>query len=238
MTTEAVEGGLSVRERDVEIVEGAEGMLELAAAAGEAVSMVVSPEGEIVRFEGIDKVASMPERIAKETGREIAPEMEAALAPLSDPAIVEASMIEEWSLFVGAWVGAAGEIGDVFESTNDTPVEGEEEGVSFRWSIAGKTPCTPQEQALRCVRLETVSIPDTETVSQVLRQMFRPIFEPHGIEFSFKSFETQAVLVADPDGLIPYRFERQQVAIVQAHIDGQTADAIIDEVRIRTYHHP
>lgn len=243
MTTEEVEGVIVIRGHDHELdTEGAderlvESMLE-SIRVTEGLWTEVSAEGEFLRVGGLERYGERMAQFLAE--KNLPPEGAGRLAAVFSPEFLAAKAEDDWNLFVGFWLGAGMEIGDVLEYTGDGPnrVTGEPMGMVIRWTFTGWTPCTRSEEELRCVRLETVVVPNEEEVNAFVVQMLGPILEREGVALSFGSHETHAVLVAEPDGLIPHRFERRTLTKGRLVVDGQEAEFEAGDISTRTYHHP
>lgn len=245
MTTEAVEGAIALQSHDHAIETDNERMATTLRQGYHAVEgswTEVSAEGEFLRVGGLERYEERMAQFLEELN--LSPEDAGPMANAFSLEFLAAKAEDDWNLFIGFWLDAELEVGDVLEYRGDgqNRVTGEPMGMVIRWAFAGWTPCTPSEEELRCVRLETVTTPDAETINafvmQMLEQMVGPQLERHGIDVSFGSYETQVVLVAEPDGLIPHRFERRRITTAHMVMDGQEMTVEAGDTLTRTYHHP
>lgn len=246
MTTETGDGGLVLRSHDAEVLNADEfdpqvlAIFQLSLAAAEETTALISSQGEFLLAGGLERLASLPDRWMERSQKELSPGVRAVLPSLFDPVTVAATVEDDWNHFIGAWMEPGTEIGDKHAYTvkGANLMTGEGVDLYFEWTVAGRTPCTAQQKVLRCVRIETVSRPDQEAVAQLVAKEFGKLQEGQGLDFSAGHYEVRAALVADPDGLIPYRYERQRVMVAQTSIEGEDVTFTRNEIMTRTYHHP
>lgn len=240
MVTDAVEDGLRVRMEDIELLDAGEmdadtvALIRLLHAATEATWSVIGPDGEFVRVGGLDEVETLPERFAA-AGRPVPEGAEAVLAAVFEPDEFRTTMVGDWDSFLGAWADSEAELGQVLTWEGRIEVMMWGEPLTMEWLAVGRVPCRDAEEALRCVRLETSTHPHREGTLRMLDEVIEPILQ-EGVSMTKGSYVVQDVIVVDPDGMVPYRYERRAVAKATIAFGDETAELVHEDLTLRTYH--
>jgi hypothetical protein len=162
----------------------------------------VEPDGRYRAAEGVaDALAGMPSLAAQ-------PPAERARA-VQD---VEARLAETWKLLVGAWAGRELPLGATYAATAPETMPG---GSSARVRIAiqadGRVPCWRGDREARCVRVQIRSQPEqraTDALVPTLLAVLAPGrgIAPHDVVPDVATVMTSAVVITEPDTLVPHRF--------------------------------
>lgn len=162
----------------------------------------VAPDGSYRAAQGVEDAVA---RRASRTGHGAA---DTALAVRE----IEARLAETWKLLVAAWAGRELPLGAAYAATAPETLPG---GETLRVRIAiqadGRVPCDRADTARRCVRLRLHSEPEERAPQGLVRELLgvlapegRPA--PDAFVPDVASITTSAIVVTEPDTLIPHRF--------------------------------
>ncbi|GAO01405.1 hypothetical protein [Anaeromyxobacter sp. PSR-1] len=193
--------------RDMEGAEaaGLDGATRALLRSLERITAVIDGDGGLVRLEGMDRavelmggmVADLPESTRGELMR-IA------------PAAMQKDFSETWSMLVAFWSGGSLEPGATYELKADAPVAvlpGERIRMETRYSLRRVLDC-PGAKGRRCVELWFRSAPEPKDVERISRAMFEKL-KVGGATAGMgpPSVIAEAVLITEPDRLVPHRLE-------------------------------
>ena len=244
LVVQQVADGLALTSPEVELeVEGGvqvPAMKELAVAAAKA-HLVVDKDGKPVRVAGAEALKQALDRFFEATPLPTAA-AEQLKASMSMQAI-EAKELDSWNQLVGFWNGSELELGATYElpPTPTTSPSGVTFEMSMRYGAKEWVPCTEGAQASRCVRLEAVSTPEPKGLEAAVSAFMGPLletFRAQGIEVSASgiSMSNTFTVIAEPDTLVPHRFERSRILKLNLRApDGEEHPFDSGDSLVRTY---
>jgi len=124
----------------------------------------------------------------------------------------DAALAQTWKLLVGAWAGRELPLGATYSATAPESMPG---GGTVRVRIAiqadGRVPCRPSAPTADCVRLRLYSEPEERVSPGLVATLLALVAPESGIRAQafvprIASIATSAVVVTEPDTLIPHRF--------------------------------
>jgi len=125
---------------------------------------------------------------------------------------IEARLEQTWKLLVGAWAGRELPLGATYAATAPESIPG---GGTLRVRIAiqadGRVPCRRTDHEARCVRVQLQSQPEERAADALVPTLLAVLapdrkIAPDEIVPAVASIVTSAVVVTEPDTLIPHRF--------------------------------
>ena len=161
------------------------------------------------RLVGVDGFEGLLERVQAS----LPPDVVQALAPMLDPAMLEAAEKAEWRRRYGGFVGATVSIGDVWEATaNITLPSGERLEHPVRTSFAQASGCGDAP----CVEILTVSASErAEPGAPVIRYEERRVLEPETMrihrETLNQSIEMMLQIPGEPNAKAQLTLSREYV---------------------------
>ncbi|WP_373048318.1 hypothetical protein [Vulgatibacter sp.] len=205
---------------------------ELGAQAAERFQMVVSPDAEIVAFRGLDELqAGLLAWFEEQPQVEGLPpqareQLRAVIEQVSDPEMLATHAASDFYLEVGAWHGKTLELGRWYQS----------EDPAHAYAATGRIPCTEGEEEARCVRLELTSAPSEAELAQA-RQMMAQLFAalPAGAEPGPIEIQDRFELVAEPDGLRPWRMRKVRTMESELTVQGEKQRIEVEDLRTTTF---
>ncbi len=163
---------------------------------------VVEPDGRYRAARGVgDAVAgsaALRDRSPAETARAVRE--------------IEGRLAETWKLLVSAWAGRELPLGATYAATAPEAMPG---GETVRVRIAiqadGRVPCSRADAAGGCVRLRLYSQPEERASDALVGPLLAILLPgaglaPDDVVAEVASIATSAVVVTEPDTLIPHRF--------------------------------
>ncbi|MGA9520128.1 MAG: hypothetical protein WBV82_01610 [Myxococcaceae bacterium] len=215
LVVQQVADGLALTSPEVEVEGGVElpGMKDLTAAAAKA-HLIVDADGKPVRVEGIEELKQAVDAFLAATPAPPAA-VESLKASMSRQAI-EAKEFDSWNQLVGFWNGGELKLGATYElppqptqAANGATFE-----MSMRYGAKERVPCTEGSTESRCVLLEAVSTPEPKSLEVAMSAFLGPLLQSlvaQRIESSGMSMSTTFTVIAEPDTLVPHRFEWSRI---------------------------
>lgn len=183
---------------------------------------VVNAGGEFVSVEGVEELAgelraAMQPLLEEMEGDGVAALRNMIETTLSDEGLA-AAMAAEWTTLVGFWVDADLDTEGVWEMEDSfqTPLfPGVDIPIVTRFEVAGRVACSGEdENAPRCVELQTASIPDREAMQRAISGFIQQLGLPEEEVEEFLSqmeVETYVTLVTEPETLRPHYLQTMKV---------------------------
>jgi hypothetical protein len=166
-------------------------------------TLVVGADAEIRSLEGLagaegllrDGLDGLGDPRARDQVRAA---LEARLSPEASAGVAE----EVWRLSVAMWEGAELELGEVYET--------EQESTAVRFAARERAPCPTPAQDRECVRLEARFSLDPEVLLEQYRSQAEGLLDPLGEEASSDAIReasdvTEVEVWTEPDTLLPHR---------------------------------
>jgi hypothetical protein len=252
LVTSAAPDGLLIQFDNVETeVEnagsGPQAMVKayMAKATSMPPSYVVSPGGEFVRIEGLETFRShILEGIDDAFAEFPAAAREQVIQTLG--AVVtkeqlEFSLASDWNSYVGTWIGAELDEGDLYELTFNQPIPAfgnMEVPMRSTFLFKQRVPCNGTESAKRCVELEMRTFVDPEGLTAAVEAFLARLPAGHeGPRIQDLQQETVVRLISEPDTLLPYLMEswRRTGTTVAVGDESQAASRIEEKRFVFTY---
>ncbi|HEU0302708.1 MAG TPA: hypothetical protein VFR37_24820 [Longimicrobium sp.] len=207
-------------------------------------SYVVSQAGEFLRLEGTEQMADELRAAFQPIMAELQGEGLAALRNMMEAMLSEEGLAgaaaNEWSTLVEAWADTDMAMSDLFvlEDSFQTPVfPGVDIPITIHIDMIGRVPCTEAEvddDAPRCVELQTTSIPEREAMRQAIggfiQQLGLPEEEVDEV-LSQLRVETYVKLVTEPGTLRPHSM--QTIKVVSGGVDEEPMQWEMETYRYR-----
>lgn len=217
----------------------------LAKAASTPPSYVVADNGQFVRIEGLEEFrgsvlggiddafadypADVRQQIVQVIGRILTKEQ------------LEASIVSEWNMYVGAWTDSELDQGDVYETTYEAPIPALGNmtvPMRAQFVFRERTACHERDDAQRCVELEMHTFADPEGMSAVLQALLRQL--PEGQKAArVEDIQQEMVLhlVTEPGTLLPHRLEssKRTVSTVSLGEEKQVSSKVEERRFVYTY---
>jgi hypothetical protein len=238
--TSAADDGLLIRfdnvETDVENAgSGPQAMVKkyMARATSMPPSYVVSPDGEFMRVEGLetfrDQILEGLDDAFAELPAAAREQLIQAITAVVSREQLEASMASEWGSYVGTWIGAELDQGDLYELSFDQPVPAfgnMEVPMRSTFLFKGRVACTGAEQARRCVELEMRTVIDPEGLAAAVEALMARL--PGGRKaprIQDMQQETVVRLISEPETLLPHLMESSTRTVTTMAVGGETQAA-------------
>lgn len=226
---------LGVVARDLEIqgpgVDAFRATIERAMAAGR---LVVAADGTPIRVEGAAEVrdaflGSLPAPLPAEA--------QAMLQAALDPAVLERKELDSWSQLVGFWLDAELELGRQYSANS---AQGNSKGAAaprFRFGATARVPCSAADAERRCVRLEMAGSPSNEEIAAAMNPLVTLLAKAApGSDVQVESVDERIAVVAEPETLRPWSFERSRTISMKMRLGGdESRDGSVVESTIRRY---
>lgn len=211
-------------------------------------TLVLGPQGQLRRVEGVEEVVAQMTRDAESQG--IPEEQRQRLVGLVADAMEQSSRYR-WAMLVGKWNGLTLKPGESLERPEQMtmPMFGSRVAVRERVTLKEWVPCTQGAAEKRCVRLVLESSLDPEKREQasadVVKQMKAFIMANVGMpESALPDLKVEGLrldstveFIAEPDTLIPYRQSAagsSQVVMVDAQ-DGEKQTFGVQSERLEVF---
>lgn len=231
------------RRRQSEEREIGLGLEELSSRVGAMIpSYLVSPSGELVGIDGLARLQSEAREMLSadlEASERQGPAARELLEKLVSREFFMTQANEVWSELVGFWIGSELEIGATYEFDQEVAnplVPNVMLPFTYRFGATERVPCFEGGDKDACVALELVSFPDPDAMEALILELLERM---NGVDASDQVFyerlqmENYALLVADPETLIPYRLESSKLVSGRSvGLDGTGAD--FDQISVRT----
>jgi hypothetical protein len=178
-------------------------------------SYVVSPEGEFLRVEGLEAfrnriLEGMYDAFAESPAatREQITETVGAIITREQ---LEASMASDWYSYVGTWIGAELDQGDLYELNFKQPIPAfgnMEVPMRTTFLFRQRVSCNNAESAKRCVELEMHTFVDPEGLAAAIEAFMARLPAGQGApRFRDLQHETVVRLISEPETLLPHLME-------------------------------
>lgn len=243
--------GLLIRYEDMRLDEGGDqaAMAQLQQVAARLQpQLVVDPQGQFVRLEGVAALRQATLELAQQLLQDQPPEAQRVsaqmMAKMTSDEVLTARAREEWDLLVGMWAGLDLTRGEALRGTSSAPmplVTGKTIDLEVERSFQGYAPCSEAAGAPRCARLVFTSRPDPEQTKAVLASIFGPLLEAAAKPGAapppllIRDFDTrnEVELLAEPDSLRPHRLVRSRATRLTMEQQGVAQQA--EEKEVKTY---
>lgn len=193
----------------------------------------VDPHGTITKIEELTGVRDAlkqalvgePARLANT--REI-------IEALSEPKTVTDVAGQEWWNLVAFWNGKALKTGTTYDTRRPFKVPTSSATIDWvqHYTLAGRVPCTEDDQSRSCVKLVLTSTPDPgqfDDVVQGMRKKSTPAWVLRGVEYRY-------TLVTRPERLLPYWVEDRRTMQLDT-VDAAGKGGIVEVVDERHDHY-
>lgn len=174
-------------------------------------SLVVSPDGELLRVDGLEPLQQQLQQLVDGL-LEKAPALPEGLRTLLRSATTEEALTaraaEDWNMHVGTWHGADFEPGSLYELETSEPLAllgNAAMPMRFEFSLEEFVPCHAGAAAPQCVVLVMDSAADPDTVRQLISGVLQGI--PGEARIDSLEVAHHVRLVAEPATLLPHRLE-------------------------------
>jgi hypothetical protein len=211
-------------------------------------SYVVSDAGELVAVHGLDSIRATLEGWLDPLLDSLpAGEFRDLLHQMISEQTLFALAAQEWNALVGTWVGAELEVGAAYELQADEPLPMLGNVlVPFRYELgaSGRVPCHPEATTPDCVELIIRSYPDPEQLQAHLEAFLRRMVEAAGpdagvppLTYDDLALETEVVLVARPEDLVPFSLSSYRSVEVSMDVGGEQHTARDYQLAEYTFRH-
>jgi hypothetical protein len=207
-------------------------------------SYVVSPDGQFVRIEGLetfrnrilegidDAFAEFPAATREQVNQ--------TLAAVATREQLEFSLASDWNSYVGTWIGAELDEGDLYELTSNQPIPAfgnMEVPMRSTFLFKQRVFCNGAESAKRCVELEARTFDPAGLAAAVEAFMARLSAGQEAPRVQDLQQETVVRLITEPNTLLPYLLESSTRTITTVAVGDETrASSRIEENRfVYTY---
>ncbi|MFL5348114.1 MAG: hypothetical protein ACJ8AT_25255 [Hyalangium sp.] len=195
-------------------------------------AMVLGPQGELRRIEGIDQVVQQMAQEAESQG--LPQEQQAQITKLVRDALEQATRLR-WEVLVGKWNGLVLKPGEAVERKGQTtvPLFGSNVATVEHVSLKEHVPCTEGAKEKRCVRLVLESSIDQAGLAQATDQLLGKVkavmkanmgLEDQALpELKVTKLRLDSTLefIAEPETLVPHR----QRTVTSSQVELQEPDA-------------
>jgi len=236
--TSAVADGLLIRFENVETDvksdgAGVEAMVKsfMTKAASTPPSYVVGRDGQFRRIEDVDvfrnavlgglddAFADLPEQTRAQISQ--------VMAGILTREQMEAGIVSDWNMFVGAWLEAELDQGDLYELQYEQPVPmlgNASIPMRTTFLFAGRTACDENDAGQGCVILEMKSFVDSDRLSAAL-EAFLSRFPADGDKPKVEALRQDMTvrLVTEPDTLLPHRLDSRRYTETRMTMNGETS---------------
>ncbi|HJU68806.1 MAG TPA: hypothetical protein VJ650_11230 [Gemmatimonadaceae bacterium] len=205
----------------------------------------VSASGEFVRLESSAAIRAFLDSIMTVwTSKESPPppQVKQLITAMTSDAVLEARAAEEWNALVGAWIGAALEVGEVYGTEGEEPIAFFQNAMvkyEYEFSALRRMPCdsVAAPAARDCVELQMVSRPDSAAMRQLMQRLVGDIAGDSTGEIGFLDFNIENVvtLVARPESLLPVHLTVTKQVTGSARAEGKTETMYQLEVKTQKY---
>lgn len=222
VTTADAADGLLIRFDNVETevensAAGPQAMVKkyLAKAASTPPSYVVAGDGRFVRIEGLEafrgSVLGGIDDAFAEFPAEVRRQVAQVVGRIFTREQLEASIVSEWNMYVGAWIDAELDQGDVYEITYREPIPAlGNMAVPMRaqFMFRERAACHARDEARRCVELEMRTFVDPEGLGAALEALLGQLPEG-GDAARVEDMRQEMVvrLITEPSTLLPHLME-------------------------------
>jgi len=236
--TSPVADGLLIRFENVETdVEsdgaGLESMVKtfMTKAASTPPSYVVGRDGQFRRIEDLDAfrdavLGGLDEAFAdlpEQTRTQISQVMAGVLTREQ----MEVAIVSDWNMFVGAWLDAELDEGDLYELQYEQPVPMlGNAAIPMRTTFlfTGRAACDDRDTGQGCVVLEMKSFVDSDRLAAAL-EAFLGQFPADGQRPKVEALrqDVSVRLVTEPDTLLPHRLDSRRYTETRITMNGATS---------------
>ncbi|MFQ5973172.1 MAG: hypothetical protein ACE5Q3_12655 [Alphaproteobacteria bacterium] len=217
----------------------------MAKAASMPPSYIVSPDGHFVRIDGLeefrngildginDAFSEFPEQTREQVVQ--------TLSAFFTREQLEASIISEWNTYVGTWLSAEMDEGDLYELTYSEPIPAlgnMEVPMRATFLFKRRAPCNGDETIMRCVELEMRTFVDSEGLADAVEAfMARIPTGQNAPQIEDLQQETVVRLLSEPNTLLPYLMESSKRTSTTVSVGNEIqASSRIEEKRfVYTY---
>lgn len=185
-----------------------EGFADQALRASEHVVEVLDSRGRFVGLEGVEAMRPVLSKILDLA--EVPPDRAERAIELALGA-VRTETEELWNVQAGFWIGAELEVGETYAMQAEATVPFLPDARArqeVRFSARRRVPCTAGEREARCVELLLRATPEAAAVARVEGEAVSALGPAAGVdaaEVREVSAEAEALVVAEPETLVPHR---------------------------------
>jgi hypothetical protein len=210
-------------------------------------SYVVSDEGRLMEFEGIEPLIEEARRNLVRRLAELPPESaearELTAAGVSEERLLAAAR-EHWERLAGGWSGASLVVGETYQKEGRlvVPRSALEIPSTVEFGVGQRIPCGEEMTTADCVEIEARSRPVPEALAQLEKAMRERSGAATGDGFGALEnleIEESSYLVTEPSTLIPHYLESTTRFRATVPRPGE-AELVIDDLdqAIYRYHYP
>jgi len=139
---------------------------------------------------------------------------------------LEQGIVSDWNLYVGAWLGAELDRGDLYEIRYEQPVPMfGNAAIPMRTTFlfAGRAACHDGDEGQSCVILEMESFVDSERLAAALED-FLSQFPADGQTPTVEALrqDVSVRLITEPDTLLPHRMDSRRYTETRMTMNGDT----------------
>jgi hypothetical protein len=217
----------------------------LAKAASAPPSYVVAGNGQFVRIEGLEEfrgtVLGGVDDAFAEFPADVRQQVVQVIGRILTKEQLEASIVSEWNMYVGAWIDAELDQGDVYEITYQEPVPAlGNMAVPMRaqFMFRERAACDERDEARRCVELELRTFVDPEGMSAALQALLRQLPEgQNAARVEDMQQEMVVRLITEPGTLLPHLLESSKRTVSTVSLgEEQRVSSQVEEKRfVYTY---
>lgn len=235
--TSGVSDGLLIRFENVETeVEsdgaGLEAMVKqfMTRAASTPPSYVVGGDGQFHRIEDLDEfrgaVLDGLDQASADLPDQTRAQISQVMAGILTREQLEQSIVSDWNLYVGAWLDAELDHGDLYEVRYEQPVAmfgNAPIPMRTTFLFAGRTACDDGDDEQNCVILEMESFVDSERLAAALED-FLSQFPADGQTPKVEALrqDVSVRLITEPDTLLPHRMDSRRYTETRMTVNGET----------------